>query len=140
MPRIVGKAGSLLLNISGSWNFVADIYNWELSYEMVTLDASIKGDGAQRLTVSHGQGRLSAKRYVEVGGAFALGDLITSGLRYDWAVVALDTAPPSPAGFTTNTGAKAQGTGYFVRAQMSAPRGMVQDDMEMALDTLPIIN
>jgi hypothetical protein len=32
-----------------------------------------------------------------------------------------------------------QGTGYFVRARMAAPRGMVSDDMEMALDTLPII-
>jgi len=139
MPRIVGKQGSLLLFLLGAWNYVADIYDWQLAYEMVTLDASIKGDSAQRLEISHGQGRLTAKRYVQVGGAFALGDTITAGVRLDWAVVTVDTVPPTPTGFSGNISAKAQGTGYVVRATMGAPRGMVQDDFELQLDTLPVI-
>jgi hypothetical protein len=82
---------------------------------------------------------LTAKRYVELGGHFALGDLITAGARLDWAVVSLDAVPPDPSAFSGNTSGKAQGTGYITRATMGAPRGMVTDDFEMTLDTLPAI-
>jgi len=139
MARIVGKDAALYLNISGTWNFVADLFDWSFDYESVTFDASIKGDLSERPVVSHGRGRLSAKRYVEAVAAFSLADLVTTAARYDWAVVSVDTVPPAPSGFSTNANAKIQGTGYVVRAQAHAPQSLVEDSFELLLDTVPVI-
>jgi hypothetical protein len=137
MARITGKNGALYLFLSGSWTAVGDLYDWDLNYEMVTLDGSIKGDGAERLAVSHGQGRLSAKRFVQGALTFVFADLITAGARLDWALVTIDTGV---ANFSTNPNAKIQGTGYLVRSQTRDPRGMAEDNMEIQCDTTPVFS
>ena len=139
--RLVGKRASLLI-YSGSWSFVADLYDWTLEAETVVYDAAIKGDLWERQIPSHGRGRLTARRYVQTTLALANNVLnaAVSGTRLDWALVVLDTIPPTPAYFSGNTNAKMQGTGYVTRGTVAAPRGAVQDDWEMQLDTLPVMS
>jgi hypothetical protein len=138
--RIVGKRAALYV-FSGSWNYVADIFDWTLEVETVVENASIKGDIAERQSPSHTRGRLTARRYVQ--GTLALANNVVNaavnGTRLDWAVVTVDTIPPTTSGFTTNSFAKAQGTGYVTRGTLSAPRGMVIDEWEMTLDTVPAL-
>lgn len=138
--RLVGKRASLLINSSG-WNYVADLYDWNLEVETVTFEASIKGEVAERHVPSHIRGRLTARRYVQSVAALA-NNVITAavnGTRLDWAIVGVDTIPPTPANFSGNAAIKAQGTGYVTRGTIAAPRGAITDDWEMTLDTVPTI-
>jgi hypothetical protein len=138
--RIVGKRAALYV-YSGSWNYVADIFDWSVECETVTLDASIKGDVAERMIPSHTRGRLTARRYVQAGLALAnnVVNAAVSGTRLDWAVVSVDTIPPTVSGFTGNAFAKIQGTGYVTRGTVDAPRGPVVDGWEVSFDTVPVM-
>jgi len=142
MARVTGKAAAMYVNNGGGWAYVADLYDWVCDTELVLLDASIKGDSAERHMVSHTRGRLSAKRYIENAGVAALGDFLTPGVRLDFAVVVLDPAlpgTPAPTGFSTNTTAKIQGTGFVTTSHITAPRGMATDEVEIQMDTVPVI-
>jgi hypothetical protein len=138
--RIVGKRAALYV-FSGSWNFVADLFDWSVEVETTTADASIKGDVAARMIPINTHGRLTAKRYVQSTLALAnnVVNAAVSGTRLDWAVVSVDTIPPTVSGFTGNAFAKIQGTGYVTRGTVSAPRGPVVDEWEVQLDTVPVL-
>ena len=143
MARTTGKQAALYVNNGGGWNYVADLYEWTAETELVLLDASIKGDNAERHMASHTRGRLSARRYIQVGGPAALGDFLTPGVRLDFAVVVRDPANVAgvadPTGFTGNTTAKVQGTGYVTQSRINAPRGLATDEWELQYDTVPVI-
>src|SRR5438046_2238673 len=136
--RIVGKRAALYV-FSGSWGYVADLHDWTVEAETVTHDVSIKGDVAERMIPSHTRGRLTAKRYVQAGLALANNviNAAVNGTRLDWAVVSVDTIPPTVTGFTGNAFAKIQGTGYVTRGTVNAPRGPVVDEWELTFDTVP---
>lgn len=136
MARYTGKSAALYVANAGTFSAVADIYDWEISTEVVTHDVSIKGDKWERQIPSHGRGRLTAKRYVQTTLVLAQNILaaIDSGTRIDWAVVAIDTGVNN---WTTNANVKIQGTGFIDRGSASAPRGPVQDNWELILDTEP---
>ncbi len=145
MARLTGKDAALYLYVSSSWTYAADIYDWTADTDLALLECRIKGDGAMRHMASHTSGRLSAKRYAEVSGTLALGELLTPGTRLDFAVVIRDPAlfaqsgAPDPTTFSGNASGKIQGTGYVTKSHVNAPRGLATDEFELTYDTVPVI-
>ncbi len=145
MARLTGKDAALYLYVSSSWTYAADLYDWTCDTDETLLECRMKGDLAMRYMPSHTSGRLSAKRYVEVGGTTFLGALLTPQVRLDFAVVIRDPAlfaqsgAPDPTSFSGNASGKIQGTGYVTKSHVNAPRGLSTDEFELTFDTVPVI-
>ena len=141
MARLSGKDCRFYFWTGSAFLYVADLYEWELDYEQVVLDASIKGDVAERNTPSHFRGRLTAKRWTEdVLNSLAFANLSASNSRFEFALVGqiatLDTAGTS---FSTAP-VRFQATGYITRGHILAPsEAGLQDNLEITLDTYPTV-
>jgi hypothetical protein len=141
MARISGKDGRFYFWTGSAFLYVADLYEWELDYEQVVLDASIKSDIAERYTPSHHRGRLMAKRWTEdITNSLAFANQVASNARFEFAVVGqIATADTSGAGFSTAP-VRFQATGYITRGHVLSPsEAGTQDNIEIQLDTYPAV-
>jgi hypothetical protein len=136
MARLSGKDISLYFWNGSSFARVADLYEWELNYEDVLLDVSIKGDTTERLEPSHFRGTLTAKRWVEdIGtGALVFGPLAANAARVEFALLGIDPLSDTTASAFTTTSVRVQGTGYVTRGRTMAQRENIQDDFELRVD------
>jgi hypothetical protein len=165
MARLSGKNAALYVCLPATpttFVWIADLYDWVVEVRTITLAARIKGDRWDRRVPSHGEGKLTARRYVNdisptditgVGvGAAVLAPLavnaiptiaastfaFTSGYRVQWAVMGVDSGFPAggnPANFNAAL-FSAQGTGYVDQGHQGAPRVQLEDDFAMIIDTL----
>jgi len=140
MARITGKDCSLYFYTGAAWVRAADLYEWELNYEDVLLDVSIKGDLVERMMPSHFRGRLSAKRWTEdVSGSLVFTLLAATNGRVEFAVLGIDTLADTDASSFSTSPVRVQATGYVTRGQAMVPREGVQDNLEIVLDTYPAV-
>jgi hypothetical protein len=163
MARQTGKNAALFVCYpltATTFVWVADLYDWVLEVRAITLPCRIKGDNWDRREPSHGEGKLTARRYVNdvasitgVGaGAAALAPLafnaipsiaattfaFTLGYRVNWAILGFDSGFPvggNPTHFDSNL-FSAQGTGYVEQGHQGAPRAQLEDDFSLIVDTL----
>lgn len=154
MARQTGKNGALYICANtgspASFAWVGDLYDWVVEVRTITFPVSIKGDTFDRREASHGEGRLTARRFVQTISvlaplaALAIPTLdvstkaFTLGYRVNWAVMGVDSGFPTggdPANFDTSL-FSAQGAGYVDRGHMGAPRDRLEDDFEMIIDRL----
>lgn len=154
MARLSGKDAALYLsaNAGSTWAWVPDLYDITLDVPQITYAARIKGDRIVRRVPSHlGECKLSARRWVTATSALAaltftyLNSIdgsthaFTEGVRVEWAIVGVDPNFPTggdPAGFSSNSNIKAQGTGYLQSGHIGFPREHIEDDCVIAVDTL----
>jgi hypothetical protein len=141
MARLSGKDGRFYFWTGSAFLYVADLYEWELDYEQVVLDASIKGDVAERYTPSHWRGRLTAKRWTEdVVNSLAFASLAASNSRVEFAVVGqIATADTGGTGFSTAP-VRFQATGWVTRGHVLVPsEAGLQDNLDITIDTYPAV-
>lgn len=140
MARLTGKDCSLYFSTGSAFARVADLYEWELNYEDVLLDVSIKGDVVERNMPSHFRGRLTAKRWVQdTASSLVLSVLAASNSRVEFAVMGKDSLADTTAADFTTAPVRLQATGYIARGQTMVPREGIQDNFEIALDTYPTV-
>ncbi len=141
MPRISGKDCRFYFYTGTAFLFVADLYEWELDYEQVVLDASIKGDVTERYTPSHWRGRLTAKRWTQdITNSLAFANQAASNARFEFAVVGqIATNDTSGANFSTAP-VRFQSTGWVTRGHILAPsEAGLQDNIEITIDSYPAV-
>jgi len=125
VARITGKLAALFLG--GPLARVGDLFDWTFETPSEILDCSIKGDFFTRVVPSHNTSRITAQRYVNTSAIMTkeVYDCVTLGeqLAFRLDLIAAD-----------NTFSQISGTGYFARATLTAPRGMIVDGFEIAVD------
>ncbi len=139
--RISGKDGRFYFWTGSAFLYVADLYEWELDYEQVVLDASIKMDAAERYTPSHWRGTLNAKRWTEdITNSLAFANLAASNARFEFAVVGqINTLDFSGSGFSTAP-VRFQATGWVTRGHVLSPsEAGTQDNITIQIDTYPTV-
>lgn len=141
MARLSGKDCRFYFWTGSAFAYVADLYEWELDYEQVVLDASIKMDSAERYVPSHFRGQLTAKRWTQdIVNSLAFAHLAASNSRFEFAVVG-QIAVADTAGTTFSTApVRFQATGYVTRGHVLSPsEAGMQDDLTIQIDTYPAV-
>jgi hypothetical protein len=125
MARRTGKLAALWLGAPLSK--VGDLFEWSFEENGEMLNCSIKGDLYERFVASHGNARITAKRYLNTSGirTAALIDAVNNNqqVAFRLDIVDADAGNSQLSGFA-----------FMSRVTLTAPRGMVVEDFEMQVD------
>lgn len=125
MARITGKFGAVYIGAGPSK--VLDVFDWVFENTTEILDCTIKGDFFSRNIASLGSARFTARRYTEIGGTFALlvQDAALNNTQLNFRLDLVDA---------NGTFDQIQGRGHVTRGGLTAPRGPVEDSLEVVFD------
>lgn len=123
--RITGKSGAVYLGTTPT--IVLDVYDWEFTATNDILQCDIKGDKYHKNIPGPGGATFTAKRRVEASSVFA-------ALAIDEATNRTQNLFRLDLVAANGSYTQIQGQGHVSGGSLAAPRGPVDDTIEITFD------